>query len=142
VVAKNETPARRLVLRMVDLQEHLHSVNERIMSGLAVSEEEWTKLRKLCRNMGLVFTNEVRFEWEPLAPNDDSAVQLESGSMVEMDPQFSRLLEEVDEDEIGEEDTPESQQRRTQTILDLVRSMEGVYVSSYNDETGSVEVDI
>lgn len=141
VVTKNETPARRLVLRMVDLQEHLHSVNERIMSGLAVSEEEWSKLRKLCRNMGLVFTNEVRFEWEPLASNDDSFMH-ESASMVEMDPQFARLLEEVDEDEPGDGDASDSQQRRMQTILDLVSSMEGVYVSSYNDETGSVEVDI
>jgi 7 transmembrane sweet-taste receptor of 3 GCPR len=139
VVARNETPARRLVLRMVDLQEHLHSVNERIMSGLAVSEEEWTKLRKLCRNMGLVFTNEVRFEWEPLATNDP-----ESASLVEMDPQFARLLEEVDEDENVEPDvlSGSQQQRRMRTIMDLVRSMEGVYVSSYNDETGSVEVDI
>jgi 7 transmembrane sweet-taste receptor of 3 GCPR len=141
VVATNETPARRLVLRMVDLQEHLNAVNERIMSGLAVSQDEWTKLRKLCRNMGLVFTNEVRFDWEPLATNDNSAMP-ESGLMVDMDPQFARLLEEVDEDANGDEDTPESQQRRMQTILDLVNSMEGVYVSSYNDETGSVEVDI
>jgi hypothetical protein len=70
---------------MVDLQEHLHSVNERIMSGLAVSEEEWTKLRKLCRNMGLVFTNEVRFELEPRATNDP-----ESASLVEMDLQWTK----------------------------------------------------
>jgi hypothetical protein len=58
---------------MVDLQEHLHSVNERIMSGLAVSEEEWTKLRK------------VRFEWEPRATNDPG-----SASLVEMDLQWTK----------------------------------------------------
>jgi hypothetical protein len=140
VVATHETPARRLVLRMVDLQEHLYSVNERIMSGRAVSEEEWTKLRKLCTNMGHVFADEVRFEWEPLVLEE---LQRGSGSNVEVDPHFARLLEEVDED--GGDDNEgcdEAQDRRKRVILDLVDSIGDMYVTSYNDETGSVTVEL
>ena len=64
VVSKNEAPARRLVLKMVDLQEQLNLVNERIMSGLAVSEDDWTLLRSMTGKMGATFHDEVEFEWE------------------------------------------------------------------------------
>jgi hypothetical protein len=64
VVKIDETPARQLVLQMVDLQEELSSTTERIMSGLKVSEEEWMAVRRLNRKLGEVFHDEVEFSWE------------------------------------------------------------------------------
>lgn len=64
VVTKSETPARRLVLKMVDMQEHLARVNERIMSGVAVSEEDWRILRRMAGRLGDTFRDEVQFDWE------------------------------------------------------------------------------
>jgi hypothetical protein len=60
----DETPARRLVLKMVDLQEQLLAVNGRIMSGLAVSEEEWIAVRELTSKLGATFNDDVDFTWE------------------------------------------------------------------------------
>jgi hypothetical protein len=60
----DETPARGLVLKMVDLQEQLLAVNGRIMSGIAVSEEEWIAVRELTSKLGATFNDEVNFAWE------------------------------------------------------------------------------
>jgi cadmium resistance protein CadD (predicted permease) len=64
LVKCDEPPARRLVLKMVDLQEQLAAVNERIMSGLVVSEDEWTTLRQLANRLGSAFNDDVDFAWE------------------------------------------------------------------------------
>jgi hypothetical protein len=64
VVREDETPSRRLLLRMISLQQHLQTVNERVMSGLAVPREDWTGLRSLCEKLGTAFQNEVQFDWE------------------------------------------------------------------------------
>jgi hypothetical protein len=64
LVKCDEPPARRLVLKMVDLQEQLAAVNERIMSGVVVSEEEWTTVRKLANRLGSTFNDDVDFAWE------------------------------------------------------------------------------
>jgi hypothetical protein len=64
LVQSDETPARRLVLKMVDLQEELTAVNNRIMSGVAVSEEEWTSVRDLIGTLGSTFHDDVDFAWE------------------------------------------------------------------------------
>jgi hypothetical protein len=60
----DETPARRLVLKMVHLQEELTAVNDRIISGVAVSEEEWTSVRDLIGTLGSTFHDDVDFAWE------------------------------------------------------------------------------
>jgi hypothetical protein len=64
LVQCDETPARRLVLKMVDLQEELAAVNERIMTGVAVSEDEWTSVRNLIGTLGSTFRDDVDFAWE------------------------------------------------------------------------------
>jgi hypothetical protein len=64
LVKCDEPPARRLVLKMVDLQEQLAAVNERIMSGVVVSEDEWTTLRQLANRLGSAFNDDVDFAWE------------------------------------------------------------------------------
>ena len=64
LVKQDETPARRLVLKMVDLQEYLTSINGRIMSGRAVSESEWERLRSMSNHLSTAFHREVAFEWE------------------------------------------------------------------------------
>jgi hypothetical protein len=64
MVQCDETPARRPVLKMVDLQEQLVAVNGRIMSGLAVSEDEWIAVRELTSKPGATFNYDVNFAWE------------------------------------------------------------------------------
>jgi hypothetical protein len=63
---------------MVDLQEQLLAVNGRIMSGLAVSEDEWIAVRELTSKLGATFKDDVDFAWENnrkdgpfLIPNTD-----------------------------------------------------------------------
>jgi hypothetical protein len=60
----DETPARRLVLKMVHLQEELTAVNDRIISGVAVSEEEWRSVRDLIGTLESTFHDDVDFAWE------------------------------------------------------------------------------
>jgi len=64
VITTDEAPARRLVLKMVDLQRQLASINDRILMGMVVSEEEWATVRQLSSKLGTVFTEDVEFEWE------------------------------------------------------------------------------
>jgi hypothetical protein len=64
IVTAEETPARRLVLKMVELQEQLAVINNRVMSGLAVTEEDWATVRRLSSKLGSTFDNEVEFAWE------------------------------------------------------------------------------
>ena len=64
VVKQDETPSRRLVLKMIDLEKNLARVNRRIMSGTAVSEGEWETLRLMSTKLGSTFKNEVEFSWQ------------------------------------------------------------------------------
>jgi hypothetical protein len=64
LISDDETPTRRLVLRMVDLQFVLNRVNERILSGLVVSHEDWKTLQEFSIELGTVFSDEVKFKWE------------------------------------------------------------------------------
>lgn len=66
IVKPDETPARRLVLKMVDLQESLAEMNRRIMSGTAVPEAEWERLRAMSNHLSTSFQQEVKFAWEQL----------------------------------------------------------------------------
>jgi hypothetical protein len=55
LISDDETPTRRLVLRMVDMQFVLNRVNERILSGLVVShEEDWKTLQEFSVELGTV----------------------------------------------------------------------------------------
>jgi len=76
IVKPDETPARRLVLKMVDLQESLAEMNRRIMSGMAVPESEWERLRAMSSHLNTSFQQEVEFSWEQQLP----VVDLEDGS--------------------------------------------------------------
>ena len=63
-ICDDETPSRRLVLRMVDLHLVLSRVNQRILSGLAVSHDDWKRLQELSIDLGITFEDEVKFQWE------------------------------------------------------------------------------
>ena len=63
VISQNETPPKRLMLKMYHLQAHLTEINQRIMSGMVVSKEEWTRLRRLTTRMGDTFHN-ISFDWD------------------------------------------------------------------------------
>jgi hypothetical protein len=64
LISDDETPTRRLVLRLVDLNLVLSRVNERILSGLVVSHEDWKTLQEFSIELGTVFSDEVKFKWE------------------------------------------------------------------------------
>ena len=51
-------------LKMFDLQEQLTTVNDRIMSGVVVSEGDWFTVRKLANRLGSTFNDDVDFAWE------------------------------------------------------------------------------
>lgn len=64
VINHNEAPARRLVLKMLDCQKQLARINERIMCGLTVSEEDWLLTRRLSHRLATTLSDEVKFSWE------------------------------------------------------------------------------
>lgn len=64
LIRLNETPSKRLVLKMYHLQEHLAHINQQILSGAAVSKADWEKLRRLSTRMGDTF-HSVDFDWTP-----------------------------------------------------------------------------
>ena len=64
VISEFEPPARRLLLRMIDVQRMLKKVNQSMLTGLAVGREEWAEIRELCIALGDAFRDEVRFDWE------------------------------------------------------------------------------
>ncbi|KAL7564037.1 hypothetical protein ACA910_006945 [Epithemia clementina (nom. ined.)] len=64
LIEADQAPSRWLLLRMVDAQEHLSRVTQRLMSGMAVSQADWEHTRRLTRKMGETFSNEVLFAWE------------------------------------------------------------------------------
>ena len=64
IVTEDETPARRLVLKMLDLQDQLEAVNNKIMSGIAVSKDDWGVITKLTSRLDRTFDEEVEFEWD------------------------------------------------------------------------------
>lgn len=63
-VTDGETPTRALVLPMVELQQHLIQVNNRVTCGVGVSHEDWEKVRRLTVSLGEKFTDSVDFDWE------------------------------------------------------------------------------
>jgi hypothetical protein len=95
LVECDETPTRRLVLKMVDLQEELAAVNDRIISGAAVSEEEWTSVRDLIGVLGSTFRDDVDFAWENEKDGPTFTSKMNSG------------IREVETEVIVEEDEEE-----------------------------------
>ena len=66
----NHAPSRSLILKMMDVQSNLTNANQEINSGSAITHEEWANLREACVELGSVFRDDVRFEWE--AKNEDA----------------------------------------------------------------------
>jgi len=64
VVSSDEAPSRRLLLKMVDLQEQYNRVTQQIMSGTSVSQRDWEKVRFVTARVGRLFENDVSFAWE------------------------------------------------------------------------------
>jgi hypothetical protein len=73
----DEPTSRRLLLKMVDLQAQLSAINSRIMSGVAVSEEEWNTVRTSSSKLGSLFNDDVDFAW------DSDRADIPKGGVVE-----------------------------------------------------------
>ena len=63
LISQNQTPPKRLILKMYHMQVHLADMNQRLMSGMAVSTSDWEKLRRLSTRMGDTF-HQVSFDWK------------------------------------------------------------------------------
>jgi cadmium resistance protein CadD (predicted permease) len=100
LVKCDEPPARRLVLKMVDLQEQLAVVNDRIMSGVVVSEEGWTSVRRLANRLVSTLNDDVDFSWEE---NEDGEEPAGTGKK---DSSSKELIQEMIIEE-GTEEEPE-----------------------------------
>jgi len=64
VIGATDAPSKKFLLKLLDLQHRLTRVNERIMSGLTVSEAQWESLRNMAGVVGKTFENDVQFAWE------------------------------------------------------------------------------
>ena len=74
-ISETETPSRRLLLRMIDVQQLLKKVNQALLGGMPVSREEWDQIREASIELGGVFEEDVEFDWEvgKAAPQDEAA---------------------------------------------------------------------
>ena len=63
-ISNTAAPSRRLLLPLVDMQSTLLEMNQRIMAGLGVSENEWMSLRQQSIDLGQMFNDQVHFQWE------------------------------------------------------------------------------
>jgi hypothetical protein len=103
----DEPPSRRLLLKMVELQEQLSAINSRIMSGIAVSEEEWNTVRTMSSKLGSTFNDDVDFAWDSEradipAPNQ-SKVQGGVVEEIEHDPEHHSVVRFQEEEANGNE---------------------------------------
>jgi hypothetical protein len=85
---------------MVDLQEQLAVVNDRIMSGVVVSEEGWTSVRRLANRLVSTLNDDVDFSWEE---NEDGEEPAGTGKK---DSSSKELIQEMIIEE-GTEEEPE-----------------------------------
>ena len=63
-ISNTTAPSRRLLIPLVEMQCTLQEMNQRIMSGLGVSENEWVTLRQQSLDLGHLFNDQVHFQWE------------------------------------------------------------------------------
>lgn len=63
-ISNTAAPSRRLLLPLVEMQSTLQEMNQRIMAGLGVCENEWESLRQQSIDLGQMFNDQVHFQWE------------------------------------------------------------------------------
>jgi hypothetical protein len=69
ILSPDDTPPRRLVLKMIDLQEALTDLNGKVMSGLAVKPEAWDSITELITRLERNFREDIIFSWrKPILP--------------------------------------------------------------------------
>jgi hypothetical protein len=74
VLTPDETPPRRIVLKMVDLQEQLTDMNTKIMTGLSVKEHEWDNVCHIIGKLEKMFREDVKFSWRTEDDAEDDVV--------------------------------------------------------------------
>lgn len=75
VIREGAAPSKQLMLRMIDLQGELELVNQRVMSGLVVSKDDWETVRQLTGRLEHIFGN-AEFEWEQKHSDKDENTSL------------------------------------------------------------------
>lgn len=81
IVKADETPARRLVLKMLDLQDELNTVNNKIMSGQAVTPEDWAAISDRTRRFERMLANDVEFEWDIASKTEEKTMYAMASDM-------------------------------------------------------------
>jgi hypothetical protein len=69
MIREGEVPSRRLTIKMLDLQDELDVVTNRIMSGLEVARGDWENVRRYTEQLDEIFSL-VRFDWESQSGDD------------------------------------------------------------------------
>ena len=69
IVTEDETPARRLLLRMVDVQRLLTQANRTVLGGRILPKEDWELLKEAVVELGGVFEDDVEFAWQADQPS-------------------------------------------------------------------------
>jgi len=68
-ISEDQAPPRRLLLRMVDVQQILSKANQTLLTGLSIDRADWDEIRDTCVALGDAFRQEVVFAWEEKALN-------------------------------------------------------------------------
>ena len=115
-ISNTTAPSRRLLIPLVEMQSTLQEMNQRMMSGLSVSENEWVQLRQKSIDLGQLFNDQVHFQWEQHSSSSETKSKLFCSS-VDLENQIQSkqksldILNESDLEDDGENDFDASNHR-------------------------------
>jgi hypothetical protein len=78
VIRQGEAPSKKVVLRMVDLQQELEHVTKQVMCGLNVEPQDWQAVRKLTEQLSDVFAT-TQFDFEQKGDDHEDDEELGGG---------------------------------------------------------------
>ena len=125
-ISNTTAPSRRLLIPLVEMQCTLQEMNQRIMSGLGVSENEWVTLRQQSLDLGHLFNDQVHFQWEQQLSTFESkpkqfgvSVDIESNNRTKQASldTFDESDNEEEEGESGNDDDASDQFTKRQVRL-------------------------
>ena len=75
VLREGEAPAKRLVLKLIELKDELDHVTKRITSGLNVETSDWELVKSLTVQLETVF-KAVEFDWQKDLDVDEGMIEM------------------------------------------------------------------
>lgn len=133
VIHETETPAKSLVLKLIDFQGKVARLNDKIMCGAAVPREEWMSLRKTSHHLSSTFRRKVCFAWEVkndggICFTDEAARSLDLTQAVGMPRDSSRISSAViSEESFIASQNPIMVDEETERVANCVNGAEDEY---------------